>query len=93
MPLAVSITSVQLAGPQGIKVSGSGSPDGASISVHINMNDSRNAYGATIVGQGVWATTCMIQVSTGQSGTANVTATDPVQNPGQSATDSKVFTL
>jgi hypothetical protein len=93
MPLSVSIDSVTLAGSQGVRVAGGGSPDGASVTVHVQINGDGAGNGATVVGAGQWSTVVMIQnVSAGQTGSATATATS-IQFPGQQAQAMTGFTL
>ena len=93
MALSVSISSVTLAGAQGVRVAGTGSPNGASVTVSVQINGDGAGNGATQVNLGQWSTVVMIQnVHTGQTGTAAATVSSP-SFPGQSAQDSKPFTL
>ena len=93
MPLSVSISAVTLAGAQGVQVSGTGSPNGAGVAVQIQINGGGNGNAMTLVHNGQWTTIVMMQVAAGQSGTATATVTDPVNFPGESASDQMNFTL
>jgi hypothetical protein len=94
MLLTVTISSVQLAGAQGISVSGTGSPNGANIAVQITMKGGVQGNNATLVNNGLWNTIVpMQQVSAGQSGKATATATDEVHFPGQSVMAETNFVL
>jgi hypothetical protein len=89
MPVSVSITSVTRLGPQGIQVTGTGSPNGASVSVHIQLNGGGAGNNATQVVNGQWSTTVPMQSNPGQTGTATATAV----SGGVSAQNTKNFTL
>jgi hypothetical protein len=89
MEPTVSIQSVTRQGPMGILVTGNGTPDGASISVHIQLTGGGSGNNATQVNNGGWSTTVPMQSNPGQSGTATATAT----SGGSSVQTSKDFTL
>lgn len=91
MPLSVAIDSVTLAGDQGVRVSGTGSPNGANVTVSVQITGDGNGNGGAVVdATGHWSVTVMIQnVHAGQSGKATATLT----SGGQSTQGSKDFTL
>jgi len=89
MEPTVSIQSVIRQGPMGILVAGNGSPDGASISVQIQLTSGGTGMNATQVLNSQWSTTVPMQSNPGQTGTATATAI----SGGSSVRASKDFTL
>jgi hypothetical protein len=89
MEPTVSIQSVTRQGSMGILVSGTGSPDGASVTVHIQLTGGGSGNNATQVNNGSWSTTVPMQSNPGQTGTATATAS----SGGHSAEATKNFTL
>jgi hypothetical protein len=87
---SVSITSVTLAGPQGVRVSGTGDPNNSNVAVTVQITGGNTGHGSAVVNNGLWTCIAMVQAQAGQSGTATATLTD---SQGNKATDTFNFTL
>jgi hypothetical protein len=87
---SVTITSVTLAGQQGVRVSGTGDPDNSNVAVTVQITGGNTGHGSAVVNNGSWTCIAMMRAQSGDTGTATADLTAP---DGSKASNSFNFTL